>query len=86
MIQLPLLTWEIMIGFVGFLLGLVLGIWKTNKLWFKCFSAKQKKKIKKSPFIINLSKFKSIIKTIFRCSIFILAGFGVLILLLLLIF
>ena len=88
MVQVPLLTWEIMVALVFLLLGLVLGIWRTNRLWFKCFVTPELKKLEKSPphLSIKLPKFKSIIKTVFRCVIIILAGFGALTLVLLIIF
>ena len=88
MVQVPLLTWEIMVGLVFLLLGLVLGTWRTNKLWFKYFVKPELRKIRKSSPLpsIKLPKFKSIIKTVFRCIIIILAGFGALTLILLVIF
>lgn len=83
MVQIPLLTWEIMIGLVFFLLGLVLGTWKTNQSWLKCFV---NPKLKKSLPSIKLPKLKLLTKAFFRCLVYGLAGFGVLILILLIIF
>lgn len=83
MVQIPLLTWEIMIGLVFFLLGLILGTWKTNRSWFKCFVNPKLKK--PCPFIKSL-KLKLSPSRVFKCLVYGLAGFGVLILILSIIF
>ena len=82
MVQIPLLTWEIMIGLVFLLLGLVLGMWRTNQAWLKCFV---KPKLKKSLPSIKSLKLGSLTR-FFKCLVYVLAGFGALILILLTIF
>lgn len=77
MVQIPLLTWEIMIGLIFLLLGLVLGMWKTNRSWFKCFV---NPKLKKPCPSIKSLKLKLSPKAFFKCLIYGLAGFGALIL------
>lgn len=83
MVQIPLLTWEIMIGLVFLLLGLVLGMWKVNQSWLKCFVTP---KLKKSLPSIKAPKLGLLTSRIFRCLVYIFAGFGALTLALLIIF
>lgn len=76
MVEVPLLTWEIMIGLVFFLLGLMLGAWKTNRLWLNYSLGITPK------FHFNIKKFKfpklsKWIKRILKGVIIAFACFGI---------
>ena len=75
MVEVPLLTWEIMIGFMFFLLGLVLGIWRTNRLRLKYSFGSVK--VMKPKFGFRKIKFPKWVKCILKGVIIAFACFGI---------